>query len=158
MDCSTQDWFPLGLIGWISLQSKDSQEPSPTPQIKSINSSVLNFLYGPTLRSIHDYWKNHSFNCMDLCQQSNVSVFNMLSRLDIAFLPRSKHLLISWLQSPSAVILEPKKIRSVIVSIVSPSIFHEVMRLDTMILVFWMLSFKQVWEPHEQWLIIVYSY
>ena len=62
--------------------------------------------------------------------------FNMLSRLVIAFLPRSKHLLISWLQSPSAVILEPKKIKSVTVSIVSPSIFHEVMGLDAMILVF----------------------
>ena len=53
-------------------------------------------------------------------------LFNMLSRLVIAFLPRSKHLLISWLQSPSAVILEAKKIKSVIVSIVSPSIYHEV--------------------------------
>ena len=59
--------------------------------------------------------------------------FNILSRLVITFLPRSKHLLISWLQSPSAVILEPKKIKSVTVSIVSPSICHEVMGLDTMI-------------------------
>ena len=61
-------------------------------------------------------------------------LFNMLSRLVIAFLPRSKHLLISWLQSPSAVILEPKKIKSLIVSIVSPSIRHEVVGLDAMIL------------------------
>ena len=61
---------------------------------------------------------------------------NMLSRLVIAFLPRSKHLLISWLQSPSAVILEPKKIKSVAVTIVSPSICHEVMKPDAMILVF----------------------
>ena len=68
--------------------------------------------------------------------------FNLVSRLVIAFLPRSKHLLISWLQSPSAVILEPKKIKSVMVSIVSPSICHEVMVLDAMILVFSMLSFK----------------
>ena len=60
----------------------------------------------------------------------------MLSRLVIAFLPRSKHLLISWLQSPSAVILEPLKIKSITVSIVSLSICHEVMRLDAMILVF----------------------
>ena len=67
-------------------------------------------------------------------------LFNMLSRLVIAFLPRSKRLLISWLQSPSAVILEPKK--SATVSIVSPSIFHEVMGPDAMILVFSMLSFK----------------
>ena len=58
-----QDWFPLGLTGWISLQSRDSHESSPTPQFKSINSSVvLSFLYSPTLTSIHDYWKNHSFD------------------------------------------------------------------------------------------------
>ena len=63
-------------------------------------------------------------------------VFNMLSKLVIAFLPRSKDLLISWLQSPSAVILEPKKMKSVTISIVSPSISHEVMGLDAMILVF----------------------
>ena len=69
--------------------------------------------------------------------------FNMLSWLVIAFLPRSKHLLISWLQSPSAVILEPPKIKSVTVSIVFPYIYHEVMGChDVMILVFWMLSFK----------------
>ena len=69
-------------------------------------------------------------------------LFNMLSRLVIAFLPRSKRLLISWLQSPPAVILEPKKIKSVTVSTFSPSICHEVMELDAMTLVFWMLSFK----------------
>ena len=63
-------------------------------------------------------------------------LFNMLSRLVIAFLPRSKHLLISCLQSPSAVILEPPKIKSVPVSIVSPFICHEVMEPDAMILVF----------------------
>ena len=69
-------------------------------------------------------------------------LFNMLSRLLITFLPRSEHLLISWLQSPSAVILEPKKMKSVTVSIVSPSICHEVIGPDAMIFVFWMLSFK----------------
>ena len=63
-------------------------------------------------------------------------LFNMLSRRVIAFLPRSKHLLISWLQSPSSVILEPPKIKSVTVSFVSPSICHEVMGSDAMILVF----------------------
>ena len=68
-------------------------------------------------------------------------LFNMLSRLVRAFLPRSKHLLISWLQSPSLVILEPKKIKCVTVSIASPSICHEVMGSDAMILVFcWVLS------------------
>ena len=84
-------------------------------------------LYGPTLTSIHDYWKNHSFDYIDLCQQSDVLAFNSLSRLVIAFLPRNKHLLISWLQSPSTVIWESKKIKSVTISIVSPSICHEVM-------------------------------
>ena len=63
-------------------------------------------------------------------------LFNMLSRLVITFLPRSKHLLISWLQSPSAGVLEPPKIKSVTVSTVSPSICHEIMGMDAMILVF----------------------
>ena len=63
-------------------------------------------------------------------------LLNMLSRLAIAFLPRSKHLLISWLQSPSSVILEPPKIKSDTVSTVSPSICHEVMGLDVMVLGF----------------------
>ena len=67
-------------------------------------------------------------------------LFNMLSRLFIAFLPRSKYLLISWLKSPPAVILEPPKIKSDTVSTVSPSICHEVMGLDAMILIFWILS------------------
>ena len=62
-------------------------------------------------------------------------LFNMLSRLVVTFLPMSKRLLISWLQSPSAVILEPQKIKSDTVSTVSPSIYHEVMGLDAMILV-----------------------
>ena len=69
-------------------------------------------------------------------------LFNMLSRLVTTFLPRSKRLLISWLHSPSAVILEPRKIKSDTVSTVSPSISHKVMGSDAMILVFWMLSFK----------------
>ena len=69
-------------------------------------------------------------------------LFSMLSRLVIAFLSRSKHLLISWLQSPSAGILEPRKIKSVTVSIVSPSICHEAIEPEAMILAFYMLSFK----------------
>ena len=71
-------------------------------------------------------------------------LLNMLSRLVITFLPRRKHLLISWLQSPSAVTLEPKKIKSITVSTVSPSISHEVMGPDAMILVFWMAS--SLWQ------------
>ena len=68
-------------------------------------------------------------------------LFNMLSKLVIVYLPRSKHLLMSWLQSPSAVILEPKKIKSVIVSIVSPSTCHEVMGPDAMNLSFLNVEF-----------------
>ena len=76
-------------------------------------------------------------------------LFNMLSRLVITFLPRSKCLLILWLQSPSAVILEPRKIKSATVSTVSPSISHEVMGPDAMILVFRMLSFKPTFSLHK---------
>ena len=72
-----QDWFPLGLTGLI-LHFKDSQESSSALQFKSIISSVLNFLYGATLRSIHDYWKKHSFDWMGLCQECDVS-FSTLS-------------------------------------------------------------------------------
>ena len=57
-----QGWFALGLLVWPSCCPRDSQESSPAPQFKSINSSALSFLYGPTLTSIHEYWKNHSFD------------------------------------------------------------------------------------------------
>ena len=96
---------------------------------------MLSLLYGPAVTSVHDYWKNHSFDCMDLCCQNDVS-FNMLSRFVIAFLTMNKCLLISWLQLPSTVILEPKKIESVTVSIGYLAVCHEVMRLDAMTLVF----------------------
>ena len=115
---------------------RDSQESSPTPQFKSINSSVLRFLYSPTLTSIRDYWKNYSFDRWTFVGKVMSLLFNMLSRLVIAFLPGSKYVFISWLQSPSALILEPKKIKPLTVSIVSPSICHEVMGLDAMTLVF----------------------
>ena len=92
------DWFdPLAVQGTL--------ESSPAPQLVSISSSVLSLLYGPVLTSIHDYWKNHTVDYMNLCRQSDVSAFNGLSSFVIVFLPRSKHLLILWLQSPSAVIL-----------------------------------------------------
>ena len=75
---------------------------------------MLSLLYGPALTSVHDYWKNHSFEYMHLCQQSDISAFSMLSRFLMVFLPRSKHFLVTWLQSPFAVILEPKKILSLL--------------------------------------------
>ena len=85
--------------------SRDSQESSPTPQFKSIKSSALSFLYSLTLSFIHDYWKNHSF---DYVGKILPLLFNMLSRLVIAFLPGSKHLLISWLQSSSVILVLPQ--------------------------------------------------
>ena len=97
---------------------------------------MLSFLYSSALTSIHDYWKAIAFTIWTFESKVMSLIFNVVSSLVIAFLSRSKHLLISWLQSPSAVILKPKKIKSVTVSIVSPSICHEMMGLDAMILVF----------------------
>ena len=94
-------------MDWLDLLAvQGTQESSPTPQFKSINSSALSFLLGPTLTSIH------VGKVMSL-------LLNILFRLVITFLPRSKRLLISWLQSPFAVILEPKKIKPDTVSTVS---------------------------------------
>jgi len=70
-----QDWFPLGLLVWSSRSARDSQESSPTPQFKSINSLVISLLYSPTLTYIYDYWKHRSLDQMDICWQSNVSAF-----------------------------------------------------------------------------------
>ena len=89
---------------------------------------MLSFPYGPTLTSIHDYQRNHSFDYMDLCQQSDVFAFNILSGYDTAFFPRTKHLIILWQQSPSTVILEFKKIK--FVTTVSASTCHEVIGPD----------------------------
>ena len=97
-----QDWFPLGLVGLISFLSTGFSRVFSAPQFESINSLALSLLYGPTLTSIHDYWKNHSFDYMVKVMSL---LFNMLSRLVIAFLPRTKCLLISWLQTSFAVIL-----------------------------------------------------
>jgi len=115
-----QGWFPLALTGLIFLLSKNAQESSPIPQFKSINYSALSLLYGPTLTSIHDYWKSHNFDCIGFVSKVISMLFNTLSRFLIHFLPRSRHFLISWLQSQSAVILEPNKIKSVTVSNFTP--------------------------------------
>ena len=65
-----KDW-----LVWVSCSLRDSQESSQAPQFESINTLVFSLLYGPTLTSVHDYWKNHSFDYMDLCQESDVSAF-----------------------------------------------------------------------------------
>ena len=136
------DFLWDGLVG-SPCSPGDSQESCPTPQFQSIHSSALSFLYRPTLS--HPYvitGKTIALTTQTFVGKVMSLLFNMLSRLVITFLLRSKHLLISWLQSPSAVILEPKKIKPATVSTVSPSICHEAMGLDAMIFVFWVLSFK----------------
>ena len=90
------DLLQDGLVG-SPCSPWDSQESSPTPQFKSINSSVLSFLYSPTLTSIHDQWKTIALTRWILVGKVMSLLFNILSRLVITFLLRSKHLLISWL-------------------------------------------------------------
>ena len=118
------------------MSPRDSQESSPTPQFKSINSSALSFLHSPTLTSIHPTGKIIALTRQTFVGKIISLLFNMLSRLVKTFLPRSKHLLISWLQSPSAVILEPKQIKPNTVSTVSPYISYKVMGPDAVVLVF----------------------
>ena len=107
--------FMDGLVG-CPCSPRGSQESSPTPQFKSINSSALSFLDSPTLTFINDHWKTVALIRQTFVGKVMSVPFNMLSRLVITFLPRNNHLLISWLQSPSAVILEPQKIKSATVS------------------------------------------
>ena len=138
-----QDWFPLGWTGWISLQSK-----GPLKHLLQHHSSKTSILQRSgffMVQLTHQYrttGKTIALITWTSVGKVMLLLFNMLSRFLIAFLLRNKCFVISWLQSPSPVILEPKTIKSVTVCIVSPSICHEVMGLDAMILVFWMLSFK----------------
>ena len=121
--------LPNGLVG-SPCSPKDSQDC--LLQHYSSKASVLQrsaFFIVQVSHLYMTYWKNPSLDYRTFVGKVMSLLFNMLSRLVIAFLPRSKRLLISWLQSPSAVILEPKKIKSVTVSIVSPSVCHEVMGL-----------------------------
>ena len=130
---SIQGWFSLGLIGFFSFLSKGLSRVFSNTQFKTINSSMICFLYGPALTFIHDCWKDYCLDYTDLCWQSDVFAFNILSSFVIAFLPRINHLLISWLHSPSAVNLEPRKRKSRTASTLSPSICYEVMGLYAMI-------------------------
>ena len=130
--------FLLRLTRLISLQSKElSRVFSNTTVQKHQFFSALSAFF--TVELSHPY--GATGKAIALTRQTFVGkvmslLLNMLSRLIITFLPRSNHLLISWLQSPSAVILEPPKIKSATVSTVNPSISHEVMGPDAMILVF----------------------
>ena len=123
-----RDWFPLGWTGWISLQSKGLSRvfSNTTVQKHQFFSAQLSLI----VQVSHPHMttgKNTALTRWTFAGKVMSLLFNMLSTSVTTFLPSSKRLLISWLQSPTAVILEPKKIKSVTVSIVSSSICHEVM-------------------------------
>ena len=143
------DWLDfLAVQGTLKSLLQQHSLKASIPWLSALLMVQFSHLYMTAGKTIH------SFNYMDLCCLMSL-LFNMLPRFVIAFLPRSKHLLISRLQSLSAVILEPKEMKSVTVSTFLPSICHEVMGLDVMILVFWMLSFKPAFSlssfhPHQE--------
>ena len=113
---SRTDFLSDGLVG-SACSPRDSQESSPTPQLKSIHCSVLSLLIVQLSHPYMTTGKTIALSRRTLVGKMMLLLFNMLSRFVIGFLPRSKHLLISWLQLPSTVILEPKKIKSHTVSI-----------------------------------------
>ena len=126
--CFRMDWLDLLAVqGTLKSLLQHHSSKAPILQCSAFFMVQLSHPYMTTGKTIVLTRQNFVGKVMSL-------LFNMLSRLVIAFLPRSKHLLIVSLHSPSAVILEPKKIKSFTVSIISPSICHEVMGLDTMIL------------------------
>ena len=141
------EWFPLGLSGWNTFQSKGLSRVLSNTTVQEhqsfgaqlslqSNSHIYTWLLKKTI--VLTRWT--------FAGKVTSLLFNMLSSLVIAFLPRSKHLLISWLKLPFSVILEPPKIKSVTLSIVFPSISHEVMGLDAMIFVFWILSLSHLFN------------
>ena len=137
---NTQDWSPLGWTGWISLLFKGLSRVFSNTTVQKHQFFRCSAFF--TVQLSHPYMttgKTIALIRWTFVGKVIFLLFNMLSRFVISFLPRSRHLLISWLQSPSALILEPPKIKS---TTVSPSICHEVVGPDAMILVFWMLSFK----------------
>ena len=128
-------------IYWLDLLAV--QRTSLTWQFENISSSALTFLMVQLLYLYMTAGKTIALIIWTFVGKVMSLLFNMMSRLVIAFLPRSKCLLISWLQSLSAVILEPKKVKSVSVSIVSPSICHEVMGPDVI------SSFAECWVLNQ---------
>ena len=139
-----QGWFPLGLTGLISVQSKGLSRVFSSITVQK--QSIIQCSAFSIVQLSHPHMttgKTIPLTRWTFVGKVMSLLFNMLSRLVIAFLPRCKSLSFSWLQSPpSTVILQPKKIKSLTVSIVSPYTCHEVTGPDAMILAFWMLSFK----------------
>ena len=129
-------------VDWLDLLAVQGT-PKSLLQHHSSKASILQHSAFFTVQLSHPYMttgKTIALTRWTFVDKVMSLLFNMLSRLVITFLPRSKHLLISWLQSPSAMILEPRKIKSATVSTVSTSIYHEVMGPDAMILVFWIFK------------------
>ena len=136
-----QCWFPLGLTSLISLQSKGLSRVLIAPQLQSINSSALSFLYGSTITAIHNYWKNHSFDYMAFVGKGMSLLFNTLSRFVTAFLPRRvffNFMAAVTIQSDSGA--QENKICYCFHF--PPSILYKVMEPDDMTLVFWILCFR----------------
>ena len=125
-----QGWFPLGLTGLSSLLSKGFSRVFSSTTIKSINSWALNLLYGPTLTSVNDYWKNHSFDFYDLGWKLMPLLFNMLSSFVIAFLKEqvSFNFMAAITVHSDFGVQENKG-----ASTFSPSICHEVMELASQV-------------------------
>ena len=141
---NTQDWPPFRM-DWLDLLAVQGTLKSLL-QHHSSKASVLQRSAFFTVQLSHPYTttgKTIALTRWIFAGKVMSLLLNMLSRLVITFLPRRKHLLISWLQSLSTVIFQPKKIKSATVSIVSPSICHEVMGLNAMIFIFWMVSKKR---------------
>ena len=134
--------FPYNWLVWSFCCPRDSQESSPAPQFQGINSSVLWLLYGPVLKLYMTTGKTIALTIRMFVGRVMSLLFNTMSRFLLAFLLRSNCLLISWLQLPSAVILQPKKRNSVTTSTLSLFICHEIMGSNAMILVFLIFSFK----------------
>ena len=151
---NTQDWFPLRLTGLISLQSKGLKN---LLQYHNPKASVLQLSAFFMAQLSHAYitsGKTMVLTIQNFVNEVMSLLFNTLSTIVIAFLPRSKHLLISWVQSPSAVILMPKKIKSVTVSTFVSFYMSCVMGLDAMILVVFNIEFQAsfftlLFHPHQ---------
>ena len=134
------DWFDLLAVqGTLKSLSNSTFE--------SINSSALSLLYGPNPSSVHDYQKTIALTMHTFVGKLMSLLFNALSRFIIAFLPRWKHLLISWLKAPYKVILEPMKVKSVTASTFPPIYLPWSDGNDAMIFVFWILTFKPDFSP-----------
>ena len=152
---NTQGWFPLDWLVWSPLSKGISRAFSSTTVKKHQFFCAQSSLWSNSHICFMTTGKTTALTIWTFVGKVMSLLFKMLSRFVIAFLPRSKHLLISWLKSPSTVILEPKKIKSVTASTFPPSICHEMMGLDAMILIFLMLSFKPtfstpLFHPHQK--------